>query len=908
MLLIPLFFKQFLWVIPVVSMMIGYFFILRKMNINTKYAVLPVVAEWRLSKSLLRYRRSFWRPCIVATVFVAFALYLNPFEGTSTTTAKIYLIVAILVYSAFLLRLYWRLTGTFYTNIIVRLFFTFLTWLLPPLGLLIMAFGKAPYKGEPEFKQIWNPGPVVRFLLRLGFVGLSVAEVFALVAVVGFITLRTYPPRMLGQYMLNEVHERTKDVTGTGRAVSREDTMGEAYAQLETMPTSRDKYFSDHSQDKSVVVMEYIIGADLEDKAGLSSANITQMIEATEKGSALSFVLECGGSGRWFTNGIDDNSYGRYLVHDGKLEKVAELDKKTCMSEQQSLADFINWTRDNYPADRYMLVMWDHGGGLSTGYGVDIINKKQVEGKGMPTLSVAEIASAIAQSGVKFDVIGFDACLMQDLDVAAALEPYADYYLGSEETEGGYGWFYTSAFGNLAANPGMSSEDFGKEMVACYDPYNTAIKDENGEPDTKATLSFVDLRYAKAAFDQMQDLFGSAREAIHEDSSSYANLSFAGTKSYSFDGKEQVDLIDFLEHLEVLDFDNKIYPDEKIDELIRAVKACVIYRNGNAAEGINGMSLAFPCQAISSYNGVYSQLKSFSFDTQRSLYDDFFSIMAAQKQKQAKAAAEEGDVLGAINGALSDYTTAEWYVEGFEDYEPQDAFINIPLTEVENGYRIELPESAWPIIADSQLIVYQKAEDGRLRYLGLEGLGAVDEAGHALVAMDNSWVHVGGSLVCYEDTGYRETDQGVIFTGKTKALLNDTDEVTLKIEWDPVPAGAEGPTRGRVVSYSVNGETDILNFLSTIIEDEETMDAFNSKAEQQLKSGDKLDFLFSYYDEQGNLVNTQTYGKTVNVVKPNSLTVTDEPLDECDVVFGGVLTDVYQRTMTTEKVEAHVTK
>ena len=32
----------------------------------------------------------------------------------------------------------------------------------------------------------------------------------------------------------------------------------------------------------------------------------------------------------------------------------------------------------------------------------------------------------------------------------------------------------------------------------------------------------------------------------------------------------------------------------------------------------------------------------------------------------------------------------------------------------------------------------------------------------------------------------------------------------------------------------------------------------------------------------------------------------DKALGECDIVFGGVLTDVYQRTMTTEKIEAHV--
>ena len=908
MLLIPLLFQQFLWVIPVVLQIIAYFFLFRKMGMKTTYAIVPFIAEWRLSKDLFRFRRSYWRSLVVTLVFLAFAFYLNPFAGTSTSTAKIYLFVAFMVYGFFLQRLYWRLTGTFYDNIIVRLIMTLLTWLLPPLGLLIMAFGKAPYKGAPEFKQIFNPGPIVRGLINFGIFGVSLAEVAALVAIVGFFTLRTYPPAILINSVLNDTYASTKDVIGTGKVITREDTMGEAYASLASMPTSREKFFPDHSQDKSVVVMEYIVGADLEDKAGLASANITQMLDATKKGSGLTFVLECGGSGRWFTKGIADNSYGRYIVRDGKLEKVADLPSTTCMSEQQSLADFINWARDNYPADRYMLALWDHGGGLSTGYGIDIINKKKGEGQ-LPTLSVADVASAIAQSGMKFDVIGFDACLMQDLDTAAALEPYADYYLASEETEGGYGWFYTSAFGQLAANPDMDSEAFGREIVACYDPYNTIIKDKDGEPDTKATLSFVDLRYARAAFDKMQGLFDSAREAILADSSSYANLSLAGTRSYNFMGNEQIDLIDFLQNLDGMDYDDKIYAPEQFDDLIRSVQACVVYRNGDSAEGINGMAFSFPCQSVGTYSDVYKQLKAFSFETQENFYNDFFSIMAAQKKKQTDEAAETGDTMAVLNKmVLKDYTQEEWYRAGFENYESQDALIDIPLTETEDGYNIELPENAWPIIGTTQLIAYQKAEDGTQRYLGMEDLGTSSDAGHPKVAMDGQWVHIGGALVCYEGMGYRETSQGIVFTGKTKAKLNGSSDIILDIEWDPIVEGMNETTHGRVIGYSLVGEEEALNFLSNMIDDEDVLNAFNNKAKQQLKSGDKLDFLFDYYDEQGNLVKTETYGKTVTVVKPDSLKVQDEPMGECDVVFGGVLTDVYQRKMTTQKIEAHVSQ
>ena len=486
MLLIPLLFREYLWVIPIVLQMVGYFFLFRKMRMPSRLPNLPFVAEYKLTTLLFKYRRTFWRPFVIASVFVCSGIYLNPFNGSGATTAKIFFLIAILFYGFFLLRLYRRLTKTFTDKISHQIPLTFILWLLPPLGLLILALGKLPYNGPLEFRQARHHGKVFHFLSRIGLVLVSGVEIIALVLAVGLFTVMTYPPRILAQTILDETLADTKDVTGTGVVVTREDAMGEASANLATMDAGRDRFFPGHEQDESVVVMEYIVGADLEDTRGLASANIAQMIEATKQGSGLTFVLECGGSKRWFTKGIDDESYGRYTVHDGKLEKVIDLDDSTCMSEPESLADFISWARDAYPADRTMLVLWDHGGGLSLGYGVDAYNKRKGD---QETLSVSEIASAIEQSGMRFDVIGFDACLMQDIDVAVALEPYADFYLASEETEGGYGWCYTSAFGKLAADPSMSSEDFGREMVACYDPYNTAVN--RGEEDTTATLSFV---------------------------------------------------------------------------------------------------------------------------------------------------------------------------------------------------------------------------------------------------------------------------------------------------------------------------------------------------------------------------------------------------------------------------------
>jgi len=911
MLLTPLLFNRYGLVAVLLMQIISYFLVLGKVGAEQRYAIIPFAAEWRLSKDLFTYMRAFYRPFVVTCILTAGAMYLNPFEGHSTTAAKLMLAAAIFFYTGFLFRLYRRLCKAFGRG----LFYSIFTWLLPPLGLCILALGRAQYT-RPVLKPRKDYGPILNFLGRAFMVVVSAAEVLALCAVVGIILIRTYPPRFVRDMLFDDVLAKIEGVGATGDVVTREESMGEAYASLASMPASREKFFPDHSQDKSVVVMTYIIGSDLEEKMGLASVNIDQMIEATKQGSALTFVLECGGSDRWFTKGVDGNSYGRYVIHDGKLEKVQDLDPKTCMSEPGELANFINWARDNYPADRNMLVFWDHGGGMGVGYGMDGVNKRDAE---LPMLRSNEIAAAVAQSNMKFDLIGFDACLMQDLGMAAVLEPYADYYLASEEVEGGFGWYYTPGFGMLAQNPGMATEDFGKAVIASFDPYNSAQKDA-GEADTTSTLSLVDLPLAKMAYGQMEGFFGSARGAIQTDAASYANLSLSGTKSYTFANDTQVDLIDFLTRFDALDYEDKVYAHDQIESIVNAVKACVIYRNANSAEGINGMALGFPARSASQYTPYYQEFNAFSLVPQRDLYNDFFSIMVAQRVKAVKQTEADIEANGTegINPltyfsdlVASEMVNEEWYVQGFENYESQEALINIPLTEVANGYKPEMPDAAWDIIANSQVIAYQKADNGLLRYLGVDDIGNTDEAGHPLVAMDGTWPAMNGRLICYESGESRNTSKGVVFTGTTRARLNGNMDVTLNIGWDPVAGESDTPVRGHVVSYDVVAmDEGLFEVVTTLMGEfgEDVVTAFNGKAKMQLQPGDRIDFLFDYYNEQGELVETSTYGRTIVVTKPEGIYVSDEPLGECDIEFGGVFTDVYQRTMSTEKIQAHLSK
>ena len=78
-------------------------------------------------------------------------------------------------------------------------------------------------------------------------------------------------------------------------------------------------------------------------------------------------------------------------------------------------------------------------------------------------------------------------------------------------------------------------------------------------------------------------------------------------------------------------------------------------------------------------------------------------------------------------------------------------------------------------------------------------------------------------------------------------------------------------------------------------------DYFSIMASQQTKALSNDSFLKEF-------AHTDTYGKKVRVLRDGALSVKDEPFGECDLQFGGMLTDIYQRTFLTETLETHVEK
>jgi hypothetical protein len=79
------------------------------------------------------------------------------------------------------------------------------------------------------------------------------------------------------------------------------------------------------------------------------------------------------------------------------------------------------------------------------------------------------------------------------------------------------------------------------------------------------------------------------------------------------------------------------------------------------------------------------------------------------------------------------------------------------------------------------------------------------------------------------------------------------------------------------------------------------------KGLEQFETGDTVEFMFDFYDEEGNLIKTDTYGDPLLVITEDQMKVRDEELESGTIVsYFGVLTDIYQRDLMTEEIREQV--
>jgi hypothetical protein len=272
------------------------------------------------------------------------------------------------------------------------------------------------------------------------------------------------------------------------------------------------------------------------------------------------------------------------VLGDNKWNQVRDLGEVS-MGRPDVLAGFIQEAAGRFPADKYGLVLSDHGSGVAGGY-------YDTGPPGQAHLSIAAmrqgILTGLQAAGIdRFDVIDHDACLMSNYETASALAPFAKAMSGSEEVTFGDATLSTDAI--MALGQDVSGDEWGRINNEAYGTYAdggpqgwgnftaTAVVDG----DAMARLDAAIQSFGDAASAHMAEIapeVGRARSAA---------LEFVKGLDPEVGPQDLVDLGDFLRHLQDVPDDVAVARDAVFAALDQAVESQVTRQATQQATGLN---------------------------------------------------------------------------------------------------------------------------------------------------------------------------------------------------------------------------------------------------------------------------------------------------------------------------------
>ncbi|KPL15500.1 hypothetical protein AMJ74_01355, partial [candidate division WOR_3 bacterium SM1_77] len=165
---------------------------------------------------------------------------------------------------------------------------------------------------------------------------------------------------------------------------------------------------------------------------------------------------------------IDKPSIGarRLLVGQGSSYTIQNLGIID-MCSWETLSDFLYWGISSFPADKYLVILWDHGTGWTAmprrSFGADWSSGN--------VLSIANgdfkraLATAYEFTDQRIDLFTFDACLMQQAEVAFELQKYARVLLAPQSIMPLAGLRYDWILETLHMNPGIGATELSRNLI-----------------------------------------------------------------------------------------------------------------------------------------------------------------------------------------------------------------------------------------------------------------------------------------------------------------------------------------------------------------------------------------------------------------------------------------------------------
>lgn len=378
-------------------------------------------------------------------------------------------------------------------------------------------------------------------------------------------------------------------------------------AEHYTMPPSSDDCYDWEESDEYAreddgrarqTIMIYMVGSDLESDYGNASLDLEEMAASGADTVHNNIVVYTGGAKEWQISGISEDENTILLMDDDEFSVIDTTDADN-MGDPETLSFFINYCFDNFDSETYSLILWDHGGGPVVGFGVDE-NYRDL-------LNMAEMQEALESSvgagDRRLEWIGFDACMMNSLEIADVLAPYANYMIASQETEPGWGWNYD--FLSCLSDESMYGEEMGREIIDSYMDFGEAVFEEYPQYYADLTLSCIDLNQYQATEDALNECFRELDSSLSL--RTFPELARNRNDARSF-GSYSTDfnycMLDAIHLIQLL------ASDSSSNNAIAALENLVVYSRSNL-NNAGGISICYPYQTDSDYTEVYIQMQEY---------------------------------------------------------------------------------------------------------------------------------------------------------------------------------------------------------------------------------------------------------------------------------------------------------
>ena len=536
------------------------------------------------------------------------------------------------------------------------------------------------------------------------------------------------------------------------------------------------------SNNGTTTLMVYMVGSDLEAKGGAGTNDLKEMAESGLDTEKVNLLVYAGGSGRWHNDNVSKDDGHTLLKLSGTEFETVTTWEDTSMGEPIALTNFLNYSFENYPADQYALILWDHGNGPVIGYGKDILFDND-------SLTLAEMRTAMDASAFhgenKLAWVGFDACLMASAELACVWADYADYLISSQEIEPSFGWNY-DFLSQLTTSDTVTLANTITEnyMAACL-----AYYERKGYDDRDTTLSCMDLSKAGDLEAAIEALFAKAAADVD---TQYNQLSVSRVNSRALGRAStgsEYDLIDLMDMAQQM---KTMYPDEA--EALQKVLGEMTVANATNAENLCGLSLYYPF-----YNKGHYE-KSW------------------------------GQAYGELN-VFSNYAA---YLDSYSDIWLKDDMLQascanmMPAAKTANEFTLELTDAQAETFADAKYYILRRAGDQL--YNQVYSSGNVTKDGNTLVA------NFDGQVLC----GKTRFGEYWILNADEHDTVGDITRYSVYVNltnqrpvWGDEPEGYESKVMGYRFHLSANNKTKTVNKSALV--------RYDVKVDSQSLAGGKLE-------------------------------------------------------------------